>query len=96
MSTEKVITQEVEQIEAATERLRDFLRGYSRNEPEKLSEIGLHGDWQMAAFAELKERARAFMAIFDEEILRGIAQGDIVMTDVVKEVAAEMRKKPSI
>lgn len=80
-------------IETARERLRDYLRGFGRGASERLTELGQHHGWQDAAQNELRKRALLLLSAFDDEMLRAIAQGDIVVNEVIREVFSEIEGK---
>lgn len=72
------MTQQIEQ------RLAHYLAGYVRNRPENLEQVLHYPDWQRMARLELDRRATRLLELFSEDELRAIAQGDVSLPDLVR------------
>lgn len=73
--------------------LKDFLRGFGRNDRAALQRLGLFDDWQRVAKAELERRATQVVEALDEDTLRAIAAGEIDFKAVCRDVVAELAPK---
>lgn len=77
----------------STAALKDFLRGFGRNNQEALQRLSLFDDWQRVAATELERRATQLVESLDDETLRRIAAGDIDFKAVCRDVASELKPK---
>lgn len=66
------------------ERLAHYLAGYVRNKPENLAQVLNYPDWPRMAKLELDRRATRLLELLSEQELRAIAQGDVSLPDVVR------------
>lgn len=72
------MTKQIEQ------RLADYLTGYIHNSPENLKRVLHYPDWQRMARLELDRRAARLLELFSEEELRAIAEGDVSLPDLAR------------
>lgn len=73
--------------------LKDFLRGFGRNNQEALQRLSRFDDWRRVAATELERRATQLVESLDDETLRPIAAGDIDLNAVCRDVASELTPK---
>ena len=78
---------------AKIDALKDFMRGFGRNNQAALQSLGLLDDWQRIAKDELERRATQVVEGLDEDTLRAIAAGEIDFKAVCRDVAAELAPK---
>ena len=68
------------------ERLSDYLTGYGQGHPDKLRQLMEFDDWQRLAHSELERRRMALVGTLDSELLEAIANGDIYVDRIARDV----------
>jgi len=79
-------------VQAATARLVDYLRGYASSGGHTLR----HNDaqqWQAAAREEFLRRRMRLVTVFDDELLLAIGLGLVDVTQTAEQVWREMRPR---
>ncbi|HFZ1921798.1 MULTISPECIES: hypothetical protein [Pseudomonadota] len=64
--------------------LADYLGGYTRNNPANRAHIVNYQDWQRMARLELDRRAASLLSVLPDEELRAIAEGQVSLPELVK------------
>lgn len=73
-------------LQELAERLSDTLTGYGRGQPDKLRQLMEFDDWQRLARSELERRRMALVGTLDSELLEAIANGDIYVDRIARDV----------
>ena len=73
-------------LQELAERLSDYLSGYGQGHPEKLQQLMEFDDWQRLARSELERRRMALVGTLDSELLEAIANGDIYVDRIARDV----------
>ena len=70
--------------------IRDYLRGYGRNNIEALRSLIAYRFWAVLAQRELDARAYHFVSVLGNEELETIARGDLSLPELAQQVAGEL------
>lgn len=89
------IQQKVSPSTAAANRLKDYLRGYGRNQVEKLDQLASLNGWEAAATQVLQARRFALLSAFDDELLNFIERGQVSVQEAALAVAHDLKSKES-
>lgn len=76
-------------MQEQTEQLKDYLRGMKQANRSKLAQLTAYADWQGASQRELGRRATQVLEILPDDILTGLATGEIQMRETIADVLAE-------
>lgn len=72
-----------------TEHLKDYLRGVKRGGSNALAQLTAFSDWPGMCQRELERRATFLLKALPDEILHGLAGGEIDMRQAIGDVLAE-------
>lgn len=75
------------------EGLHHYLTGYGRGEPDKLKMLIAYDHWQEIARNELQRRAHEVITRLDAETLHAIANCEVLVERVARDVLREMNPK---
>lgn len=73
--------------------LRDYFRGYGRNNLSALEQLGNFAHWPEMAQRELDQRAAHIVGAFSDSELHAIAVGAVDVQALAREVAAELKQE---
>ncbi|MGO1003272.1 hypothetical protein [Lysobacter sp. CA196] len=76
-------------MQSETEQLKDYLRGMKRGNTNGLAQMNAINDWPGTAQRELERRAAFILKMFPDEVLLGLASGDIEIRQALVDVVAE-------
>lgn len=66
--------------------LVDYMRGYARN-PHALKLLTSGQDWSVHARMELERRRAVFLGTLPDELLEGIASGELSIPELAKQIS---------
>ena len=76
-------------MQSETEHLKDYLRGMKRANRKALAQMTALSDWLAISQRELERRAASTLKMFPDEIIHGLANGEIDMRQAIGDVLAE-------
>lgn len=74
--------------------IRDYLRGYGRNNLAALERLANFSRWPEMAEREILARASSLIGSFADDELSAVSFGQVDMQALAREVIAEMEAKP--
>ena len=75
----------------ATNRLKDYLRGYGRGQVNTLNQLADLSDWEAVATQVLQARQYSLLAALDDELLVFIQSGEVHVPETALAVAREFQ-----
>ena len=81
-------------IQELQSHVRDYLRGYGRNNLPGLERIAQFSRWSEMAEREITARAASLVTCFSDEELQAVCLGQLDMQALAREVIAELEPKP--
>lgn len=72
-----------------TNQLKDYLRGMRDGNRKALAQLTAIADWPGTSQRELQRRANLVLQMLPDEILLGLASGEINMRETIADVLAE-------
>lgn len=73
----------------ASQHLTDYLAGYGRGRPDKLTEVVTYPAWQTRAQEELDRRMTRLMETLPDDLVAAVAAGEVDLAEVARGIMSK-------